>query len=284
MAYARRRRMSGMSFKMDKSFGPLCKLVLLFRYRARLLDSVITDVRQRYGGSVLGVAWVVLFPIMQLAIYASLYAFIFNVKPQNLSREGYVILVFSGLVPLIAFSEALSNATSSLTSNRALLLNTVFPAELIPVRAVLSVQPSGLVALAVTLASGVVFGGTDWKVPLLVPLLWLALVMFVTGIGWILSLISLVARDIQHGLSLVIMVLFVLSPFAYTPEMVPNAMKFIMYLNPMSYFVFCFQALICYGTLPVHWHLAVVFGMSLTSFLAGFWIFQRIKNIFFDYA
>lgn len=232
----------------------------------------------------LGVAWVVLFPVMQLAIYASLYAFIFNVKPQNLSREGYVILVFSGMVPLLAFSEALTNATSSLAANRALLLNTVFPAELIPVRAVLAAQASGGVALIITLISGAVFGGADWKALLLIPFLWVALVMFVTGIGWILSLISLVARDIQHGLSLVVMLLFVLSPFAYTPEMVPKAMKFILYLNPLSYFVFCFQALICYGSFPLFWHLMVVTGLALTSFLGGFWVFQRIKNMFFDYA
>ncbi len=269
---------------MDSNFSIPKKLLVLFQYRRRLLDSVASDLRQRYGGSVLGGAWVVLFPAMQLAIYASLYAFIFNVKPQNLSREGYVILVFAGMVPLLAFSEALTNATSSLATNRALLLNTVFPAELIPVRAVLAAQASAGVALVITLLSGAVFGGTGWKALLLIPILWLALVMFVTGIGWVLSLVSLVARDIQHGLGLVIMLLFVLSPFAYTPDMVPEAMKFIMYLNPMSYFVFCFQALICYNTFPAIWHLMMVFGLATFSFFGGFWVFQRAKNMFFDYA
>lgn len=262
----------------------MMKLARLFRYRMRLFDSVVSDVRQRYGGSILGVAWVAVFPVMQLAIYAGLYAFIFKVQPQNLSRESYVILLFSGMVPLMAFNEALTSATSSLSANRALLLNTVFPAELIPIRAVLSAQVSSLVALTVTLLSGAIFGGVNWKSVLLVPVLWGSLLMFVGGIGWILSLVSLVVRDIQHGLGLVLMVLFVLSPFAYTPEMVPSAMKFIIYLNPMSYFVFCFQALICYGEFPLPGYLAVVFGMALTSFLGGFWIFQRIKNVFYDYA
>ncbi|WP_422022689.1 ABC transporter permease [Pyruvatibacter mobilis] len=260
------------------------RLLLLFRFRHRLAEFVLTDVRQRYGGSILGVAWVVVFPILQLSIYACLYALIFRVRPPNLSTEGYVVLVFSGMVPLLAFSEALSASASTMVSNRALLLNTVFPAELIPLRAVLAAQLSGIAALVLTLGAGFIFGDADWKAFVFVPFLWLALVMFVGGLGWYLSLLSLVVRDIQHVLGLIVMLMFVLSPFAYTPEMVPSALKFILYLNPMSYFVFSFQSLICYGEFPEVWHLIVILALALVSFMSGFIFFQRTKRVFFDYA
>ena len=197
---------------------------------------------------------------------------------------GYVLLVFSGFVPLMAFNEALTAATSSLSSKKELLLNTVFPAELIPIRAALSAHATSLVGLTITLILGFALGRTSWQALLLVPVFWVLLLMFAMGIGWMFSLFSLVVRDIQHGLGLVIMLFFVLSPFAYTPEMVPEGLKLIIYLNPLSYFVMTFQQLITYGTWPdpVVAGGAVVLGVG--SFFAGFIVFQRAKYVFFDYA
>jgi len=257
---------------------------MLITYRSRLLEGIVHDVRQRYIGSALGSLWAVIFPLLQLGIYAGLYTFIFKVKVSGLSEFGYVILVFSGLVPLMAFNEALTAATSSLSANKNLLLNTVFPAELIPMRAALSAHVTSLIGLVITLILGFLLGSTSWQAVVLVPIFWILLLMFTMGLGWIFSLFSLVARDVQHGLGLLTMLLFVLSPFAYTPEMVPATLKPIIYLNPLSYFVLTFQKLICYGTFPD----PVVAGgaaiLGIGSFLIGFSVFQRAKYVFFDYA
>ena len=109
-------------------------------YRHRVLEGIIHDVRQRYVGSVFGSLWAVLYPLLQLSIYAGLYTIIFRVRPPGLTEYDYVVLVFSGLVPLMAFNEALLAATSSLSTNKNLLLNTVFPADLIPLRAAVAAQ------------------------------------------------------------------------------------------------------------------------------------------------
>jgi lipopolysaccharide transport system permease protein len=269
---------------MRVSLRVLHSLRVLFRYRHRVLEGVIHDIRQRYIGSAFGSLWVFLFPFLQLGIYAGLYSFIFKIRVSGLTEMGYVVLVFSGLVPLMAFNEALTAATSSLSANKNLLLNTVFPAELIPVRAALSAHVTSLIGLSMTLIVGFALGRTSWQAILLVPIFWVLLLMFAMGIGWMFSLFSLVSRDIQHGLGLVTMLLFVLSPFAYTPEMVPTALKPLIYLNPLSYFVLTFQQLICYGTWPdpVAASGAIVLGVG--SFFVGFNVFQRAKYVFFDYA
>ncbi len=259
-------------------------LRVLSGYRYRVLEGVMHDVRQHYIGSVFGSLWVLLFPLLQLCIYAGLYTFIFKIRVSGLTEMGYTLLVFSGLVPLMAFNEALTAATSSLSANKSLLLNTVFPAELIPLRAALAAQVTSLSGLAITLMIGFALGKTSWQAVLLVPIFWVLLLMFAIGMGWMLSLFSLVARDIQQVLGLVIMLLFVLSPFAYTPDMVPTALKPFIYLNPLSYFVLTFQQLICYGTWPdlIPAMGAVLLGLG--SFFAGFRVFQRAKYVFFDYA
>jgi lipopolysaccharide transport system permease protein len=269
---------------MRAHLGIFRSLKVLAGYRHRLLEGVLHDIRQRYIGSAFGSLWVFLFPLLQLGIYAGLYSFIFKIRVPGLTEMGYVLLVFSGLVPLMAFNEALTAATSSLSANKNLLLNTVFPAELIPLRAALSGHVTSLVGLTVTLIVGFALGRTSWQAIFLVPIFWVLLLMFAIGIGWMFSLFSLVARDIQHGLGLLTMLLFVLSPFAYTPEMVPEALKPLIYLNPLSYFVLTFQQLICYGTWPdpIIAGGAVILGVG--SFFAGFSVFQRAKYVFFDYA
>lgn len=269
---------------MDSNHGTFKSLLILYSYRSRVLKGVVHDVRQRYTGSVFGSLWAVLFPITQLSIYAGLYCFIFRVHPSGLTSMGYVVLIFSGLVPLLAFSDALTAATSSLFANKNLLLNTVFPAELIPLRAVLSAQVTGVIALIITLMVGFAVGRTSWQAVVFVPVFWILLLMFTIGLGWMFSLLTLVAKDIQHGLGLVIMLLFILSPFAYTPEMVPNSMKSLLYLNPLSYFVLTFQKLICYGTMPDPIPTVGAFILGFGSFFLGFNVFKRAKYVFFDYA
>jgi lipopolysaccharide transport system permease protein len=263
--------------------GLFQSLQVLFGYRRRVLDGVMHDIRQQYTGSIFGVFWAVLFPLLQLSIYAALYTVIFKVRPSGLTEFSYTLLVFSGLVPLLAFGQALVAATNSLTASKNLLLNTVFPAELIPLRAALSAHVPTLFGLAITILFGFALGRTSWQAVFLVPVFWLLLLMFAIGIGWMLSLLTLVARDIQHSIGLIIMLATVLSPFAFTPEMVPNALKPLIYLNPLSYFVLTFQQLICYGAWPDPVAASGSIILGLGSFFLGFYVFRRAKYVFFDY-
>lgn len=269
---------------MNSRMDVFRSLHILGGYRHRVLEGVAHDIRQRYMGSVMGSLWAILFPLLQLGIYTALYTVIFRVRPAGLTEYGYVVLVFSGLVPIMAFNEALTAATSSLSSNKNLLLNTVFPAELIPLRAAIAGQVTGVVGLIATLVVGFSLGRTSWHAILLVPVFWVLLLMFAMGIGWVFSLFSLVARDIQHGLGLLLMLMLVLSPFAYTPDMVPSTLKLIIWVNPLSYFVLTFQNLICYGTWPDPVPAAGSVVLAFGSFFTGYILFRRAKHVFFDYA
>ena len=256
----------------------------LAHYWPRLLEGTKETIRQRYTGSAFGSMWALLFPSLQLSIFAVLYTCVFKVRPSGLNEWDYVVLVFSGLVPILMFNEALTAASSSLSASKSLLLNTVFPAELIPVRALLSSQVSGLFGLVLTVLLAVAVGRANAWTLLAVPLAWLGLFLFTMGIGWTLSLASLVAKDIQHGLGLFTMLVTILSPFAYTPEMVPQALKPLIYLNPLAYYVQIFQSLICYGAWPSVTLILTASLLSVGSFLGGFLLFRNTKNLFLDYA
>lgn len=257
---------------------------LIYVYRHRITEAIFHELRLRYVGSFFGVLWAFLYPALQLGIYAALYAFVFRIRPPGLDEFGYVLLVFSGLVPLLTFNEAMIASMNSLVANKALLLNTVFPAELIPLRAALTAQIPGVIGLGITLCLGLVLGRVSWLAIIMLPILWGLLVMFATGIGWALSLLTLVTKDVTHGIGLVTMLLFILSPFAYTPEMVPSSLKAVLWLNPLSYFVLSFQRLLCFGEAPAISHTVAVLVIGLGTFLCGFRLFERGKRVFFDYV
>lgn len=259
-------------------------LYLLFGYHWQVLEGSLQDVRQRYTGSLFGLLWAVLFPLLQLSVYSGLYIIVFKIRPSGLTETGYVMLVFSGLVPIMAFNEAIIAAASSLITNKNLLLNSVFPVELIPVRSVIAAQVPSLAGLAMTLIAGFILGRTGLQAIFLVPIFWVLLMVFAMGVGWVLSMLSLVARDIQHSLGIITMLLLILSPFAYTPAMVPPILKPILYLNPLSYFVLTFQDLICYGVWPSLLNAVLSLVIGLGAFLAGFAIFKKVKYIFIDHA
>ncbi|MDX1440343.1 MAG: ABC transporter permease, partial [Rubricoccaceae bacterium] len=154
---------------------------------------------------------------------------------------------------------------------------------LAPLRAVLVSQGAAAVGLSLTTGIAALLGKFSiWLV--LLPLIWIALALFVSGLVWILSLASLVVRDIQQVLTFVSMALLIVSPIAYTPEMVPRAIALILYANPLSYYVTAFQDVIVFARAPVPHVLGTALALGILSFSIGFWVFQRAKRVFFDYA
>lgn len=231
----------------------------------------------------MGLAWYVLAPVLLMGLYALIYLAVFQVRPVSMTGAEYVLYVFAGLIPFLGFTESLNTGSSSLSLNKAVLLNTVFPAELAPLRAVLVSQGAAAVGLALTTVIAAALGKFSFWLVLL-PLIWLALALFVSGLVWILALASLVVRDIQQILTFVSMALLIVSPIAYTPDMVPRAIALVVYANPLSYFVTAFQDIIVFARAPAPHIVGTALLLGVLSFSVGFWVFQRAKRVFFDYA
>lgn len=259
--------------------GPFETLV---RHRRLLARTVTSEIRQRYAGSVIGLAWVMLSPLLLMTIYAGIYLLIFRVRSPGMTEPEYVLYILAGLIPFIGFSEAVTTGAGSLSLNKAVLLSTVFPAELVPLRSVLASQAPTAVGLALTLAVSTLLGRLG-PAALLVPLVWVCLVLFVSGIVWVLALASLALRDIQQILGFLMTALLVVSPIAYTLDMVPDAVRILVYANPLSWFMFALHELV-FGRVPGPGVMAAVVGLGVSSFWAGFAVFQRAKRVMVDYA
>ncbi len=177
----------------------------------------------------------------------------------------------------------MTSGTTSLRTQRDVLLNTVFPAELVPLRAVLVSFTSVAIGLVIVLVAAAYVGSlSPWVV--LVPVILFLLMLFVTGLVWVLSLANLVLPDIQQVLSYLMMVLLITSPIAYTPSMLPPGFSILIWLNPLSYFVLSLQSAVVFGTFPQLGAIAGCIVLGLVGFAFGWQTFARAKTIFFDYA
>lgn len=241
------------------------------------------DVRARFAGSALGLAWLVLYPLLFLGAYSVAYTMIYKVKVSGLitlSTSEYVGLIFCGLIPFIGFADALGMGVGSVTGNANLIKNTLFPIELIPVKTVLASQTTQVVGLGMLL---VVMGVMHRLTPftLLLPVVWLLNFMFTMGLIWILSSTNVLLRDLQPIVTVMILILMIISPIAWTVEMVPENLRKFMGLNPLYYVIMTYQDVLFMGRFQprIFWPFA---GMSVGTFWIGWWYFARLKRVFTD--
>jgi lipopolysaccharide transport system permease protein len=248
-----------------------------------LLRVTWNDLGRRYAGSFLGVSWVVIAPAASIALYAAVYRLIFRVHVPGLGGWDYVLYIFSGLVPYLMTAEALTAGVSSVIVNRSVLNNTVFPIDLAPVKAVISAQGSMLVGMLVTVVGVIAVGRAHWTL-LLLPLVWVLQMMALIGISWFLSLVNVVLRDLQNLITLLLVMLMIASPIAYSPAMVPGSLKLVIWLNPLAYFVLTYQRILVLGQLPELVPALILVVGSIGVFLLGGFFFSRTKAVMIDYV
>ena len=102
------------------------------------------------------------------------------------------------------------------------------------------------------------------------------------GLVWILSSLNVYIRDIQNIIAIVILILMMLSPIAYTEAMVPAPMRPFLAINPLYYMIIAYQSVLMLNQFPLRIFIPLII-MSLSIYIVGFWFFTRMKGIFSDY-
>jgi len=256
-------------------------LILLYQYRNILWSTTLTDIKGRYSGTTFGLMWTVIYPILFLGLYALVFVMIYKVKLGEMTTFDYVLLIFSGLIPFFGFAEALGSGVSSVVSNKNLIKNTMFPIELIPVKAVLSSSITMLVGL--TLLLGILWGqGNFHYTQLMIPVILILQLVFTIGLIWTLSALNVFFQDISQVIGVSILLLMLISPIAYTIDMIPAALMPIMYPNPLYYLIMLYRETTILGVIPYDL-LAIFSVIAFTFFCVGFSLFSRLKKIFPDF-
>ena len=253
----------------------------IWRHRDILLQTSLNEVKTRHAGSVLGVFWLIIYPLLFLGSYSIVYLFIFKIRFPDLSSKEYITLIFCGLIPFLGFSEGLSLGVPSVVASSNLIKNTLFPIDLVPVKAVLVGQATQVMGMGLLLVAVGVLGKLSIYTPLFL-LIWIFQVISSIGLIWILSSLNVYLRDIQNIVPIFTLILMMLSPIAYTEQMIPDNLKLFLSFNPLYYFIISYQSVFMFGTLPDIKILTTLILFSFALFSLGFYFFTRMKKLFTD--
>lgn len=226
--------------------------------------------------------WAVLHPLFLMVLYVFVFSVVFKSR-LNMPLDypvDYTVYVLGGLIPWLACQEVLSRSAVAITSSANLVKQVVFPLEILPTRVVLSAMWPQLVCTALLILYTLFLIKALPLTYVLLPVLLIFQFLGLLGIAFLFSAGGVFFRDLKDIVQMINMALIFVSPILYLPDMVPPHLQFILWLNPVTYMIWCFQDVCVFARImhPVAW---VVFpAMSLVSLYVGNKFFRKAKHFF----
>jgi lipopolysaccharide transport system permease protein len=248
----------------------------LVRYRFLFEQLVRRELRQKYQGSALGVAWYLINPLVLMGAYYLMFGV--ALRP-GFHHDAYPLFLLVGLTVWIFFNQSLLGAAPSLLDQGALVRKARFPRETIPASVVEVQLVTFLVVLLLVAIVTVAVRGTFDAPLVLMPVLLAALLAFVLGLALIVSVLHAYYRDVAPILGAVLLPWFFLSPIFFEPGDITHkavARDLLTWANPMAPFITAVREVLYYGAWPSAGTVAYVVGAGVLAVLAGVALFRRM--------
>lgn len=265
--------------------NPAVFLPVLWRHRHLIRQLTWREVTGRYRSSALGFAWSFVTPLVMLGLYTFVFGTVFKARwpgsgTGNLGEFG--LMLFAGLTAFGLFSECVNRAPSLITSSPNYVKKVVFPLEVLAVSVLGSALfHTGISVLILIVAQQIVSGAPVWTAVFL-PFVLLPLVCLALGLSWFLASLGVFLRDIGHTVTLIMQVLFFLTPIFYPREALPERLRFIIDLNPLAPIVDNVRRVSVLG-LPPRWEgLAFSMVVGCVVLCLGHAWFAKSKRAFAD--
>lgn len=256
--------------------------VILKRHRWLVWELAKREHTDRYSGAMLGWLWAVGHPLVMMVVYVVIFTFVFKLKiggTHDMPLD-YTTYLMAGYLPWMAFQESMNKASSVISSNASLVKQVVFPLEVLPIK--------GALASVVTQLIGTVFligytGIVQRTVPMtygLIPVVVVVQLLAMVGASMLLAALGAYVRDLKEVVQVGSVVGVYLLPIFYLPTWVPEVLQPLLYLNPFSYMIWCYQDVFYYGRIqhPFSWFVFVV--GALVALKVGMAVFQRARLSF----
>ncbi len=245
-------------------------------YRRVLWLLIVRDLKVRYAGSVLGYVWTVLDPLMMTGVYWFVFTEVFHRNRKG--EQPYIVFLILGLLAWQWFSATVSDATKALVTDSRLVRSTNIPREIWVLKTVGSKGLEYIFSLPVVVLFMIVYGVRPSHYVVYFPLGILLEAVLLTGIGLTLAAATVLVRDLQRIVRIVLRVLFYMSPIVYGLKSLSTSQQHIFLFNPLTGVIEIFRSM-AFPTQFAGWHAV---GLSvLISFLllvVGVFVFDRLQS------
>lgn len=264
--------------------GPFSPFLTLLRHGRLILELTRRDVSGRYRGSIGGLFWSFINPLLMLAIYSFVFGYIFRSRWPLVDggEVHFSIVLFVGLIISNLFSECLNRAPGLVVSNPNYVKKVIFPLEVLPwVTVASALFHAAISILALLLVMWLSSTPIAWTAVAL-PFLLMLLVPMALGLTWLLAALGVYFRDTQQVVGILTLALVFLSPIFYARESLPQEYRWLLSLNPLTFVVESARGLVLWGHWPDPAATAGYVGAALCVAWLGFVSFQATRKGFAD--
>jgi len=250
---------------------------LIFRLAGR-------EVTQRFQGSVLGIAWMLLTPLLTAAVFTFVFSAVFQTRwgGTQTGPFDFAILLLVGMAVHGIFAEAVGRAPMLILSQASYVTKVIFPIEVLPLVAVLTALVNAFITVGIVLVGQLLLNGVLHWTALFWPFVIAPYLIFVVALAMFFAACGVFLRDLSQIVSLLVTVTLFLTPIFYPLNAVPGAFRTLMRLNPLTSIVEQSRTVIVFGGLPDFVSLALYTVCALIALALSFWLFQRLRPGFAD--
>jgi ABC-type polysaccharide/polyol phosphate export permease len=255
----------------------LRRLRIIVQQRHLLAALVQKDIDARYAGSVLGVVWTQLYPLLLLGVYTFVFSTIF---PNSIPR--FPFFLFIGIALYTFFSTATLLATNSILANANLVTKLAFPRELVTIAGVLIALIDLAMSHLIFAAGAALFGVPPAWSWLALPALVLLLTGFCIGVGLVLATAAVYLRDVRFFVEVGVLMLMFLSPVFYSDSSVPPSVAWVTAINPLAIVISAYRHALLDGVWPALSTWATLALVNVAALWLGIEVFDRGQRGFPD--
>lgn len=252
--------------------------------RAELIFSLARrELVSRYKGSVLGIIWAIVTPVVTISIFTFIFAGIFKARfGAGGTPWDYALYLFCGLLPWTMFQDTLQLSSTTIVNHANLVKRVVFPLETLPVAQALSSLANQMFGTVVLLVAIAIVRHQLHPTALWLPVLLIPQLILTLGAAWLVASLGVFLRDIAQGIALILMAWMYLTPIIYPESIVPERYRPFINANPFTAMVRSYRRIFIDGLAPDWPSLAYFAVFALVVFVFGYWWFAKTRRNFAD--
>jgi len=268
-----------------KLFNPMLGVTIVIKNRSLLWQLTRRNIISRYQGSILGLLWSLVQPLLLLAVYTFVFSVVFKMRwavDNGDNKTAFAIIMFCGMTIFNIFCECVNGSCGLITGNPNYVKKVIFPLEILPLAYVLSTTILSMIWFFLLFLGALFFlNGCHWTM-LWLPVTLIPLVMICAGLGLFLSSLTVYIRDISQLIGIFTQILFFMTPIFYPIQAVPAKYQWTLQLNPLTLVIDQTRAFFLYGKMP-DWRFCLIsWVVAFVIFQFGLIWFEKTKKGFAD--
>lgn len=249
-----------------------------------IIELTKRDFTERFSGSVLGVSWSFIWPLVNISIYIIIFSKIMGAKLPNISSTySYGIYLVAGLVPWTAFANTVLRASTIFVDKKYIITKIWVSLPSLPLYIVLSESITFLITLFIFIAFLITTGAPMHKSLILLPFIYIIQQIFAYSLGFFIAILHVFIRDLKEVTGIILQIWFWFTPIVYVIYIVPDFVKKLFSYNPAYLFVGTYHDIFVFGEIPDFTNLVKLTILSHLILIVGYTMYKRLEKDIRDF-